>query len=187
MKNLSFLFASVCVCFLLFNAGLNAQVITPNTNSNQIMTTPTNTVGLCAKADLRFTDFIIRHVTKGQIFGSGLDQRRYYYLNYKATVKNTGSVGSVDCNLEPQYSRFNENNFINGGNCDNFDPLNAGGTREINGTITVFVPLIHTTVKLRLYIDAPCEDDALPAYVKVNECNENNNLSTIITTTLSGI
>lgn len=184
MKNLSFLFTAIGVCFLLMDTSLIAQITTPNTNNNQITTTQNNTVGLCNKADLRITDFVIRHVTKGQIFGSGLDQRRYYYLNYKATVKNLGSIGSVACNLQTEYSRYNENNFTSGGNCDNFATLNSGGMREVNGTITVFVPLSHTTVKLRLYIDAPCEDEALPIYIKVNECNESNNHSAIVTQSL---
>ncbi|QQS31224.1 MAG: hypothetical protein IPM47_10030 [Sphingobacteriales bacterium] len=183
MKNLSLFFLVKIFGFFLISISVQAQISTPNNNEYQVTTTPSITVGLCPKPDLRVTAFTARHVTKGEIFGEGSHQIRYYYINYRATIKNAGSVASEKCNLDQQFSPHNQNNFTSGGNCLSFAPLAGNSSRDVDGVITVIVPVSHTAVKLRLHIDAACGEQ-LPLYLKVNECIENNNFSAIVTQSL---
>lgn len=188
MKTLSTLFSALCYCLLLFGTAMQAQNITvnPNIYSNPAILTNPGIVGICTKPDLHITAFAVQSITPGAIVGTGATATRYFSINFRATVKNSGQSASITCNLMPEYSRFNQNTFFFGG-CQIFAPLNAGASRVVEGNMTIRIPVSHTQAKLRLFIDAPCAEEFLPAYVKVNECNENNNYSPIITATLSGI
>lgn len=188
MKDLTFLFSTVCFCLLMFCTNSQAQSINVNPNIYQTPIGQNFPYGnyFCVKADLHITAFAVQSITPGSVVGTGATATKYYTINFRATVKNSGQSASVTCNLMPEFSRFNENNFYYAG-CQTFAPLNAGASRVVDGSMTIRIPVSHTQAKLRLFIDSPCAEEFLPAYVKVNECNENNNYSTIITTTLSGL
>lgn len=66
--------------------------------------------------------------------------------------------------------------------CLQFSSLNAGESRVIIGIITFKqVASDHRDARVMLQADATCATEFLPSYNFVNESNENNNSSTILT------
>lgn len=156
---------------------VNPNILKPGLNTNPGLNP------CLLKPDLHFTNFTTLHVTPGAIEGTGAYQTRRYTVAFTAVVKNSGGAASVATKVLGEFSRNDQNDFFWGG-CMDFAPLAAGATRTIQSVINIRVPVSHNKAKVRMFVDAPCEEEFLPAYVRVNECKENNNLSNVITVTL---
>ncbi|HRK28574.1 MAG TPA: TIR domain-containing protein [Chitinophagales bacterium] len=125
------------------------------------------------KPDLVITNFTVKSVSPAR------SQTLGYRVAFTAIIKNTGGADASACNLLAEYSQNNENQFFYG-NCQPFAALNAKSERTISGTLTIS-GIGTKSAQIRLLIDATCSEEFLPVYVKVDECNENNNYSAVKT------
>ncbi|MBP6664454.1 MAG: hypothetical protein KA168_04095 [Chitinophagales bacterium] len=178
MKNSIFRSLILFAFVALFSSNVQAQYNGPITP----ITYP-GWVSPFFKPDLLFTSFTVNSVVFSSSYTVGTALYRRYTVGFTATVKNNGNANSVACNLEPESKPLSGSTFFYGG-CQPFAALNAGVSRTINGTTTISVLASQHQGQVRLYIDSPCAEEFLPAYIKVNESNENNNLSNVINVTL---
>ncbi|MBL7786529.1 MAG: hypothetical protein JNM36_11535 [Chitinophagales bacterium] len=174
MKNLILLISFSFLSTLTF-----AQIKYPSNVQAQL---PINGIAL-PKPDLVFTNFELTSPatisSTSQLFGKTYN---HYKVSFKATIKNSGLAPTGSFNVEPNYSIVELGNGFFMNNCLQFSSLNAGESRVIVGIITFKQPANdHRDARVVLKADATCATEFLPSYNFVNESNESNNSSTILT------
>lgn len=133
--------------------------------------------------DLQISSFSVKSSTFVKTTTIGGSSYNVYKATYQAVVQNTGNSKSTECDLMSEFFMAEKTGAYayTYSNCDKFDPLSAGNSRTVNGTMQITVPVSQKQVKVRLYIDADCPKQTLPAYNKVLEQYENNNYSDELT------
>ena len=134
-----------------------------------------NTAESATLPDLHFASFTIENATLVNTVGTGANQVSNYKISYIATVENIGGSKSTTCDLMSEYK--GKSSSFTFSDCQVFDPLAAGDARKIEGTILIALPAVQKFAIVRLFIDADCPKESLPAYNKVLESNESNNYS----------
>jgi len=120
----------------------------------------------------KFPDLV---VTSFNATGSAKFEDGKLTIPFSMTVKNQGS-GATKNNLVNAV-RYNQDFHWSG----IMDPLAAGASKNVNGTVSIPDPqkgLAGKTIKLVAFCDAPiaAADTSMPAYGRVKESNEPNNL-----------
>ncbi len=181
---------SLTILFLLFCANLQAQdqynysdTSSTGSMSGKIKYRPNddkllksaNTAANATLPDLHFASFTIENVTLVNTVGTGANAVSNYKISYIAVVENIGGSISTTCDLMSEFKGKSGSYAFS--DCQVFDPLAAGDSQKIDGTMLIALPAVQKIAVLRLFIDADCPKESLPAYNKVLESNESNNYS----------
>lgn len=176
MKN----FVLIATLFFCYTIDTFAQgFVKPNT---QINTNLPNAIAPL-KPDLIISSFTL--TSAATITGTtqiGNTTYRSFSVDYKASVKNIGTATCNDYNVDPFYSTAHLGAGFYMNNCASYGSLVAGASKVITGKITFKQPANdHRDARVKLEADSSCATEFLPDYNFVNELNETNNSSIILT------